>query len=685
MAVETRLDSGQLLKRLAATRDGAAWAELIDRHGAEVFRVTRRILPDEALAEDACQETLLQVREYAGQFSVSTVVGAGNGEDCARRWILRIAANTALMVLRKRRRGERGVIMAHTKADQEGPGAAAHRSQVLDRIHHELGALPELLRSAVVMRYFANLNYEEMAAELRCPVGTAKARVSRGIERLRGRLAAGGLVLATGALNELMAPASVANSALDASRSARWKQLLNTKRIASLHALPAKGLTLMAKLSIAGAGILLTTLVAVTQWPGRAADAVGGHPDARTASGADPVIAQGPEKTDPVRPATAATDPKTDAANGKFVNQRAPLGVIGALKPAPASEGDRAAMGARARAIVEGKPAPNRFTISIHSDGKQFTAYFIGGDKAQVLSHYGSVTVPADQIVAILRALGAELDTLPPVLGVKDATNNESNGRISISFTDSEKITDYLKSLGNRLPDRDELAKLKENPLFKGEYVEIELLKNWKNAAAFWTAVTALEDTLKKSPPRAPSTVYSGGLMPPATTAGLSESFIARLAKVASGELSDDTFVSSFTYSTGAFPAPLKLGDEAPHFSVRIAKTGDKAPVAQVQTSIVTEMRPFGQVAIPTFKTQEAELEISEAEMRQVAGLLADLGPSEGLKTARSNGSDEFRVDASVNGQTGSLSVNSSDPAEAKRIKKLLALLTDFKTRAKKK
>src|SRR5687768_15801406 len=95
--------SATALRRLAAGRDAESWAVILKLHGTDILNTTRRILGDAALAEDACQETLLQIRDRAGQFR-------GNGPDAdasARNWIMRIACNTALHMLRQRKRAHK--------------------------------------------------------------------------------------------------------------------------------------------------------------------------------------------------------------------------------------------------------------------------------------------------------------------------------------------------------------------------------------------------------------------------------------------------------------------------------------------------------------------------------------------------------------------------------------------------
>src|SRR5688572_22622273 len=88
------------LYRLAGGRDADAWGSLLSLAGADIARLSRRLTGDSALADDAIQETLLQVRDCAKNFRTQDA-----DADCAaRRWILRVAANTSLHLLRSRRR-----------------------------------------------------------------------------------------------------------------------------------------------------------------------------------------------------------------------------------------------------------------------------------------------------------------------------------------------------------------------------------------------------------------------------------------------------------------------------------------------------------------------------------------------------------------------------------------------------
>lgn len=328
-----QMSTAEALQRLAQARDTQAWALLVERHGAEIQRVCRRVLRDESLTEDACQETLLQLRDRAGAFAPQ----GANPEAAARAWILQVACHTALHLLRKhrndRQRDDRG---AKARSTEQPSTSEAH---VMDRetagaLHRELAALPEAERTPILLHYYGSLGYAELAGTLRCPEGTAKARVSRGLERLRQRLALLGLVFAAGELTAALAgsEAHAAEAAVSSATSgittltpehlARWNELLKSPRQPVVPAMAStQGVSTMLKLSM-GVGMLLAAgllTLAMTGTPG--------------AEGAPPPV----EKTAPARPASIKPQPRPENEDKTLAalvegNNRFALALYGRLR-----------------------------------------------------------------------------------------------------------------------------------------------------------------------------------------------------------------------------------------------------------------------------------------------------------------------------------------------------------------
>ncbi|MCW8133456.1 MAG: sigma-70 family RNA polymerase sigma factor, partial [Planctomycetota bacterium] len=251
----------EALGRLAQSRDPEAWGALVEACGPAMLRVCARILHDREGAEDACQEALLQVRACAGQFRP----GGANPEAAARGWVLKVTAHVALHLLRKQRRDRaRDRRQAGTGTAQSESEARAMNEEALEHLRRELAGLSEAERTPIVLHYYGGMGYEDVAAALNCPVGTAKARVSRGIERLRERLALLGLVFASGDVASALDLPAAGFSACTSEHLGAWKALLESSRQPAVPAMAAHGgISTMIKI---GLGMAACVLACALMW-----------------------------------------------------------------------------------------------------------------------------------------------------------------------------------------------------------------------------------------------------------------------------------------------------------------------------------------------------------------------------------------------------------------------------------
>ncbi|MHB1559524.1 MAG: RNA polymerase sigma factor, partial [Isosphaeraceae bacterium] len=180
------LGDGELLERFAAASSHpgeeaeAAFALLVDRHGAGVLRVCRGVLGDRHEAEDAFQATFLVLIRRAGAIRRKESVGA---------WLLGVAyrvASCARDASRRRRGLERRWLERRQDAGEDPRGQESEPDiDLTAMIHAELGRLPENCRAAVVLCDLENRPVEEVARILGWPIGTVKSRLHRGRLRLR--------------------------------------------------------------------------------------------------------------------------------------------------------------------------------------------------------------------------------------------------------------------------------------------------------------------------------------------------------------------------------------------------------------------------------------------------------------------------------------------------------------------
>jgi RNA polymerase sigma-70 factor, ECF subfamily len=137
---------------------------------------------EQAAAADATQQVFLKlitnIRQFRGTADFST-------------WLYRLVANTCLDGARRAR--ARGARVANEIEPDTLAGAPSQeedliRSQRARLVQEALSALPPKFRLPLLLRYFEDLSYEEMAEILRCSMGTVASRLSRGHKMLASKL-----------------------------------------------------------------------------------------------------------------------------------------------------------------------------------------------------------------------------------------------------------------------------------------------------------------------------------------------------------------------------------------------------------------------------------------------------------------------------------------------------------------
>jgi RNA polymerase sigma-70 factor, ECF subfamily len=154
-------------------RDGDrdAFEEVVDRYGLQLLRTARLILRDQALAEDAIQETFLKAWQRIGNLR----------DEDPGPWLTRIAMNESISAYRRRHRfqalTERFGRLGSSKVPVSSE-AKLDLAQALDRLTAEQ-------RAAIALHYYQDLSVEETASALKVPVDTIKSRLKTGLRRLR--------------------------------------------------------------------------------------------------------------------------------------------------------------------------------------------------------------------------------------------------------------------------------------------------------------------------------------------------------------------------------------------------------------------------------------------------------------------------------------------------------------------
>jgi RNA polymerase sigma factor (sigma-70 family) len=174
----------QLLDDFASGRDEGAFASLVERHGATVLRVCRRVLGHEHDAEDAFQATFLVLARNARSI---------RKRESLSSWLYGVAYRTAMRAKRSaaRRRNHEARLR-----DRKPPAAASPTwDDVQAVLEEEIQRLPESFRSAFVLCVIDGKTVSAAAAELAVKESTLSWRLARARQRLRQRLARRGIEL----------------------------------------------------------------------------------------------------------------------------------------------------------------------------------------------------------------------------------------------------------------------------------------------------------------------------------------------------------------------------------------------------------------------------------------------------------------------------------------------------------
>lgn len=166
-----------LVERVRAGDLGALEA-LMRRHNRLLYRTARAILRDDAEAEDAVQEAYLRAYRALHAF---------RGESKFSTWLVRIAANEALM---RRRRNARAAAVVPIDAAAELQAEGKAGDDMLRRLlEKRIDALPDDYRAVFVLRALEELSVEETAVALGIPQATVRTRHFRARSLLRESLA----------------------------------------------------------------------------------------------------------------------------------------------------------------------------------------------------------------------------------------------------------------------------------------------------------------------------------------------------------------------------------------------------------------------------------------------------------------------------------------------------------------
>ena len=180
------MDENILVKK-AINGDNSAFEMLMEKHMGIIYNIALRMAANQDDAEDMTQEIMIKIFRSLGSFK---------GNSKFSTWIYRVAVNTCLDELKKKKNkkhlsldaeisGDDGEGQLEIKDDSPSPEKLAEQNELRDMVAAAVTLLSDEHRAVIVLRDIRGMSYSEIAEILGCSDGTVKSRISRARAQLK--------------------------------------------------------------------------------------------------------------------------------------------------------------------------------------------------------------------------------------------------------------------------------------------------------------------------------------------------------------------------------------------------------------------------------------------------------------------------------------------------------------------
>jgi RNA polymerase sigma-70 factor (ECF subfamily) len=160
--------------------DKKAYDLLVIKYQHKIVQLVNRYLKDPSEAQDVAQDAFIKAYRAIGSF---------RGDSAFYTWLYRIAINTAknYLLSRSRRNTQYELDVQEAEASEnapqlqgvETPERLLLNDEIIRAIKSAIDNLPHEMRTAIMLREFEGMSYEEIAQAMDCPVGTVRSRIFR--------------------------------------------------------------------------------------------------------------------------------------------------------------------------------------------------------------------------------------------------------------------------------------------------------------------------------------------------------------------------------------------------------------------------------------------------------------------------------------------------------------------------
>lgn len=179
----------QLLVERVQKGDKHAFNLLISKYQHRIISLVSRYVSDHSEAQDVAQESFIKAYRAISRF---------RGDSAFYTWLYRIAINTAknYLVAQKRRPPASDIDAVdaeqydiESRLKEKGtPENELMRDEIKRTVFDTIAALPDDLRTAIMLREMEGMSYEDIALTMDCPIGTVRSRIFRARDAIDEKL-----------------------------------------------------------------------------------------------------------------------------------------------------------------------------------------------------------------------------------------------------------------------------------------------------------------------------------------------------------------------------------------------------------------------------------------------------------------------------------------------------------------
>lgn len=170
------------LKQLIAlckSKDEKGYRLLVDAYKDRLYGYFYRLTSNRALSQDLLSDVFFKIVRKVKSFKEA---------NSFEKWIFTIASNTFYDYLRKKKRQKQLIEDFAATKEAQSTEKATSQKQTEDRLQQALESIDPKIREMVIMRYYSDLSFKEIAEIKKQPIGTVLSQMHRGLKKLRAKM-----------------------------------------------------------------------------------------------------------------------------------------------------------------------------------------------------------------------------------------------------------------------------------------------------------------------------------------------------------------------------------------------------------------------------------------------------------------------------------------------------------------